>query len=785
MSPKKDTSIVRLVLFLAFFAASGSLAAAPLKPALARSPVTRSSAVVNDTMMQLDGGDGSSSRAASNQRFKQVPQARNTGGILAVVRNDQPALKTLLVESKGLVAIEHSLLLAENTADKTTTETQSGLSPWWLLLLLGIPLLWWLLKSRRQNDAVMPTAEDTSKTENAIALEPSPNAVTPPVTQAAELADDRTPDPAMVDLPTAIEPPLTQAAPPEAEATPPQTISVPQTTSVPETPVPETPVPETLVPESNGISEAIVLPGSAAMASGTADQGVNMQGKITLTPRGSGQAEAEWDIPDAQKATVQQRGGQSLKLRLYDVTNVDLSQKRPQSFQEFAAAEEASSATVTIQPDRDYMAEVGYITSDRYWLLLARSNSIRIPSPPPTETADNASGTDAALANGAALATLAALADDSTQAEVEATKYNVGQPDLSSEVLATVDDGLPGLPDGYGDSRIVLMPRDPQWGYVYWDAPNEAKEELRRQGGQRLALRLYDITDVGLTHQSAHSLQQYDCDELARDWYVPIPVSDRDYIAEIGYLTGDGRWLLLARSNAVRIPPVYPSEWFEDYFISVGWTEELRAKMLVNLVSPEKRIAATASPLYEQIFGMGQSTEAQRVAGSLFGSMQHVVGSGQQMPAEAISSYVFPSGISMGAAIGVPAPGSPLTAGLNMSGLNVSGLTMSGIGMSGIGFGASLPPLRARQFWLVADAELIVYGATETEATVTIDGRPIQLEPDGTFRFQMSFQDGVLNFPIIAVAADGEQSRSIHMTFNRDTPHRDTNTKDEAVDELF
>ncbi len=170
---------------------------------------------------------------------------------------------------------------------------------------------------------------------------------------------------------------------------------------------------------------------------------------------------------------------------------------------------------------------------------------------------------------------------------------------------------------------------------------------------------------------------------------------------------------------------------------------------------------------------MAQSTEALRIAGSLFGSMQHVTGSGQQMPSQAVSSYVFPSGAGLWAAPTVPGvPGAPTP----------SGLTMSGIGMSGIGFGASMPPLRARKFWLIADAELIVYGATEPDATVTIDGRPLQLNPDGTFRFHLSFQDGVINFPIIAVAADGEQTRSVHMTFERETPHRKTNTKDEAVD---
>jgi hypothetical protein len=103
--------------------------------------------------------------------------------------------------------------------------------------------------------------------------------------------------------------------------------------------------------------------------------------------------------------------------------------------------------------------------------------------------------------------------------------------------------------------------------------------------------------------------------------------------------------------------------------------------------------------------------------------------------------------------------------------------------MSGVGFSASAPPIRPRQFWLVADAELIVYGATEPDAIVTIGGRPVQLNPDGTFRFQMSFQDGLIDFPIMAVAADGEQTREVHLSFTRETPKRRTNTKEEAVQE--
>ncbi|WP_298920885.1 DUF4912 domain-containing protein [uncultured Nostoc sp.] len=367
------------------------------------------------------------------------------------------------------------------------------------------------------------------------------------------------------------------------------------------------------------------------------------------------------------------------------------------------------------------------------------------------------------------------------QETVEAAKFELGQEDRTGGSLADVDEGLADLPSGYGESRIVLLPRDPQWAYTYWDIPNEHKQELRRQGGQQLALRIYDVTDINIEYQSPHSIQEYPADELAREWYLPVPVSDRDYVIDIGYRAADGRWLVLARSAKVHIPPVYPSDWIEDVFITVNFEEDLRGETQYELVHPAEKIAVTANdgvnvnvngnsnsngnPIYDEIFGLAESAEVQRVAGSIFGSQQQVPGSAR--PEQAISSYIFPSGVGLWA---VPTG---------------SGLTASGAGMSGVGFSASAVPVRPRQFWLIADAELIVYGATEPDATVTIGGRAIQLNPDGTFRFQMSFQDGLIDYPILAVAADGEQTRSIQMKFNRETPSRNTNSKEEAVLEWF
>ncbi|MEO1132983.1 MAG: DUF4912 domain-containing protein [Cyanobacteria bacterium J06639_1] len=347
---------------------------------------------------------------------------------------------------------------------------------------------------------------------------------------------------------------------------------------------------------------------------------------------------------------------------------------------------------------------------------------------------------------------------------VEGKKFHAGGVQDPVQ-LADVDRDLGELPGGYGASRIVMLPRDPQWAFIYWDVPNDRKEDMRRQGGQQLALRVFDVTDRDFNTQGYNSLQEYPIDELARDWYLPINVSDRSYIVEIGYRCNDGRWLVAAQSAAVRVPPTYPSDWFEEHFATVPFDMPLQDKTLMELQEPGKR-AAFGIPTFregevsDELFRLAGGMDSQHVAGSLFGS-QHMVGE------QALSSFVFPSGAGLAAAA-APAPWMASGSGLGM--------------FSGA---SEAMPQRSRKFWLVADAELIVYGATEPDATVTIGGRQIELSPDGTFRFHMAFPDGNIDFPIKAVAADGEQNRAIHMTFDRSTLERRTNTKAEAVEEMF
>ncbi|MEB3886355.1 DUF4912 domain-containing protein [Lyngbya sp. CCY1209] len=170
--------------------------------------------------------------------------------------------------------------------------------------------------------------------------------------------------------------------------------------------------------------------------------------------------------------------------------------------------------------------------------------------------------------------------DDRGQLDVESKKFNVGQEDDGETLGIDVDRGLPELPEGYNRNCIVFMPRDPNWAYAYWDIGNEHREPLRKKGGKQLALRVYDVTWIDMDQQRPHSMKQYECDELAREWHIPIPMSDRDYIVEIGYITESGYWLVLSRSESVHIPPIYPCDHYGDRFYTIPWEEDLRGKTI-------------------------------------------------------------------------------------------------------------------------------------------------------------------------------------------------------------
>jgi len=74
-----------------------------------------------------------------------------------------------------------------------------------------------------------------------------------------------------------------------------------------------------------------------------------------------------------------------------------------------------------------------------------------------------------------------------------------------------------------------------------------------------------------------------------------------------------------------------------------------------------------------------------------------------------------------------------------------------------------------RKFWLVVDCELIVYGATEPDAKLSVQGKPIALRQDGTFTLRFALPNGKQVIPVKAVSADNVDERTITPIVTRET----------------
>ncbi len=77
--------------------------------------------------------------------------------------------------------------------------------------------------------------------------------------------------------------------------------------------------------------------------------------------------------------------------------------------------------------------------------------------------------------------------------------------------------------------------------------------------------------------------------------------------------------------------------------------------------------------------------------------------------------------------------------------------------------------VKEREFWLVADCELIVYGATQADAKVTVQDREIKLRPDGSFTLRFALPDGKQVIPVKAISSDNAEERTITPVVSRET----------------
>lgn len=156
---------------------------------------------------------------------------------------------------------------------------------------------------------------------------------------------------------------------------------------------------------------------------------------------------------------------------------------------------------------------------------------------------------------------------------VKASKYYLGVPESPE-----LDEDF-AYPETYGENAITLMVRDPYWLFTYWEFAPELRAELAGRIGEeallasRLVLRVYDVTGVDPDH--ANEYRDIDIAPGARNWYINVMRVEREYCVDVGLITPDGEFVVIARSNRVALPPVGPSDVIDEEWVTLESLEEV------------------------------------------------------------------------------------------------------------------------------------------------------------------------------------------------------------------
>jgi uncharacterized protein len=326
---------------------------------------------------------------------------------------------------------------------------------------------------------------------------------------------------------------------------------------------------------------------------------------------------------------------------------------------------------------------------------------------------------------------------------------------VPGKLLATIE-----LPEAYGTKRLLLTARDPHWLYAHWDFTGSQLREYNALSADRhLIVRVHRNELGDVPHAEVHVHPE------SRNWFIHVGVGGARYIAELGYYDDPGRrWVRITTSS----PTLTPSDDMSSD-TSVQFATIPAETTFDELTSIIKAAVSAHVPLAEAILQLRTMGAKGLPEPEAFASL----------PWTPEQERALASVVSMDSVRRI------WIGSLEITELVRRQLARQVSSAAAAQFEAALPALAAlgsvsspfggmeekKGFWFNINAELIVYGATEANAQVSIGGRPIQLRPDGSFSYRFALPDGEYQLPATATSADGEDSRTADLRFSRQTLH--------------
>jgi uncharacterized protein len=318
---------------------------------------------------------------------------------------------------------------------------------------------------------------------------------------------------------------------------------------------------------------------------------------------------------------------------------------------------------------------------------------------------------------------------------------------IPPEALRDIDEDLPDLPLGYGDGAIHLMPRDPRWLFCYWDISEENRLYSGKNNQSTIYLKLHDVTHIDFDGNNSWSVQKFRLNEEARFWYIPVPSEGRQFIAEIGYSQGDGSWRSFGFSDGVIPPPSSKSPWVHDVFISLPFDKPLPVTAFDEDLSWLEPQASKHADTMNQQFINGEDSNGQD-SNSPDSNRKITNHNTPQIPR-----------------FGTPTEPAPYYA--------IEG-TVTSPGPRGVSSFVHIKDQNGivESFPLTIEGDLRVFGATEPNASLTIDGNKTEVNSDGTFSVTIPLLDKSVSHKVIATGEKGE-AYSIDISIERNNSNLD------------
>jgi hypothetical protein len=277
------------------------------------------------------------------------------------------------------------------------------------------------------------------------------------------------------------------------------------------------------------------------------------------------------------------------------------------------------------------------------------------------------------------------------QAVITHSKYQTEMPAPAATPEATTQ--VEDLPVSYDEDRIALLVRDPYWVHVYWDITRDTLARAQEVLGERW-------------REARSILRVYDVTGVQFDG------TNANSFFDIEITGGATNWYV-----NVHVPN-------RAYCVEVG----LLSVSGEFVMLARSNVASTPRDVPSDV------TDEEWMIPDWEFDQVYALSGGFNPEASSIELKEMMEK-SLGGQVGSGAPGS--------------------LAPSSIQISSPMGRPRGRAFWFRLGTELIVYGATEPDARVTLQGRPVELRPDGTFTVRFDLPEGEQVIPAVAESADG------------------------------